>query len=413
MNARRLDIHIEELIDIKAFEEEFLEPLIAVDCIFGTGFRPPLDEKTRKILEIIDKKSKITVACDIPSGVCGDTGCADLGSAYADLTVTFEYPKVGHISDLGNLLSGSVEVIPIGIGISPDEYYQEAEFLSREEVLENISRRDRLSHKKTYGHTLIAGGSPGMSGAIVLAAKGALRSGAGLVTCAVTRSIAAEVAAGSVSSMNLILEDGMSGAPAEGSADRILSHIKKRAIDALLIGPGLDCGAGARNFLREILEGIPKEIALVLDADALNILASSTEEVRKYKFQNLVLTPHPGEMGRLLNISTEEVQLNRIASAKKLSEITGATVILKGYRSLIVKKDKVFINPTGNPGLATGGSGDILAGMVASFAGQGDDVFIAAMKASWIHGRSADMEAWEKSESFILPEDIIGKFWKV
>lgn len=412
-NAGLYEGEFEVLREVAALEAALTRPAIAVDCIFGTGFRPPLGEDVKNILEIISENSKIILACDIPSGVSGDTGIADEDALKADLTVTFEYPKIGHIADAGATLTGSLEVIPIGIGLSPEKYFEDAELTGQKELLSINSRRRRDTHKKTFGHTLIVGASPGMSGAVIMAARGALRSGAGLVTCAVPKGLSSEVAAGSLSSMELLLDEDSRGQIRGAAADKVIEYINSRNVDAVLIGPGLGAGDEVARFIRDILSSISKRTTVVLDADALNSFRGKAEELRSFGLDSLILTPHPGEMGRLISADTAYVQKNRITAAEKLSKSAGAIVLLKGYRSIISGNGWVYINPTGNAGMSTGGSGDVLAGMIASLCGQGYDALSSALTACWMHGKSADIAAWSKSESFILPEEIIENLWRV
>ncbi|MFH1414539.1 MAG: NAD(P)H-hydrate dehydratase [Elusimicrobiota bacterium] len=376
---------------------------IVVDCIFGTGFRPPLENNLKDILDIINKKSKITVACDIPTGVNGNTGEADPGSIQADLTVTFAYPKTGHIRGDGSLFTGTLEVVDIGIDLSPEEYLDKEEFVLRQDCEAYFTRRKKDTHKKTYGHILVVGGSPGMSGAVTMSALGALRTGAGPVTSAVSRDIAARVAAGSMSSMTLELDTPAGYLAVENAAD-ILSFIEKRSIDCVILGPGMSTGQGQAELVKELLGKI--ECPVVLDADGLNNVAGDPGILKNRRYP-LLLTPHPGEMARITGKSGNEIAADRVKAAVYLANETGSVVLLKGFRSVITDGSQFFINSTGNPGMATGGSGDILSGMAAALIGQEMNLLESAKTAAWVHGRGGDIAAWAYGERYILPEDIL------
>jgi len=398
--ARKLNMRINEVSRINL--ESMLErKKIVVDCILGTGFNPPLKKDIKNILEIINKKSKITLSCDIPTGVNGNTGEADENSVIADATVTFEYPKIGHVVSPGCEFAGSVEVVKIGIDLSPSEYLENIEFTAESDCLGYFVRRKRAAHKKSFGHVMVIGGSPGMEGAVSMTALGALRAGAGLVTCAVSRNIAKAVAGHTMSAINLELDN--SGYLTEKNFHQIKQHIDARHIDSIVVGPGLTAGEGQQKLVENLLR--KTDMPVVLDADGLNCV-SNNPEVLKRKGET-VITPHPGEMSRLSGRPVSEILQNREETVKEISNKYDCVVVLKGFRSLIASGDKVFVNSTGNPGMATGGSGDVLSGIIAALVGEGFNPLDAARTGVWVHGRAGDLARFKNGERYILPEDIL------
>lgn len=400
----KTDVEVKEINDPVILEEALKRKKIVVDCIAGTGFKPPLKSEWKDILEIINKKSKITISCDIPTGINGDTGEADEFSADADVTVTFEYPKIGHVLKDGAIFTGSLEVVNIGIDLSPQEYLQDIELISRQDCSDYFSRRKKRSHKKDFGHILVIGGSPGMEGAPAMAALGALKSGAGLVTCGIGKSACTIVSGYTMSSMRLPLEETERGYLSAANTEKILDFIERRNIDSVVIGPGISVEKESAELVRTLVERIDKPV--VLDADGINVLAGYTEIIKKRKFPT-VLTPHPGEMSRLGNISSKDIQNNREEYIKDLSNELNCIVLLKGYRSLVSDGNEIYVNSTGNPGMATGGTGDVLSGLIGSLIGQGFGIMDAVRTGCWVHGFSGDIASWKSSCRYMTPEDIL------
>ncbi len=408
--AAKLSIPVRGITDPSELKEVLKTPSIAVDCLFGTGFRPPLDSYSRGILEIINKNSKITLACDIPSGVNGDSGDADGGAVSADITLSFEFPKIGHLLGPGAELTGTLEIAGIGTGVSPEKFFQEAELTVPGDIDFYFRRRKRDTHKKVFGHVLVLGGSPGMAGAPGMAVLGALRAGAGLVTCAAGKSVAEAAAGWAASSMQLHLEENPDGSIKSGSAGMISGYAGRRNVDCLLIGPGLGAGKEQSELVKRVIEGSGSPV--LIDADGLNALSGRLELLRECR-QPVLLTPHPGEFERIAGYGCGKSLPERIKAARDLSERTGSAVLLKGYRSIIASEGEVFINPTGGPALAAGGSGDVLAGICGALMGQGVTPFDAARAGAWVHGRAGDISAWHTNERYVLPEDILNNLWRV
>ncbi|MGM0441232.1 MAG: NAD(P)H-hydrate dehydratase [Elusimicrobiota bacterium] len=383
---------------------------IVVDCLLGTGFSPPLRDPLKNILEIINKKSKIILACDIPTGVDGNTGEADNCGVRADCTVTFGYPKLGHYKFPGSEYTGSLENIDIGLGIYPDNYLENIEFITRRECDGYFSKRNRKTHKKDYGHVLIIGGSPGMDGAVLMAAKGALNTGAGLVTAGIPESLAASVSNNILSAMSLSLAEDKAGFLSLENFERIKKFIDQRGVDALVLGPGMGTEKSTRNLVYKLLQKIKKPV--VIDADGLNNLAGN-KKILKKRTNPTVITPHPGEMARLLDTNTEKLLENRIESAKNFSREYKCTTVLKGYRTVVTDGNMAFVNSTGNPGMATGGTGDILSGITGSLIGQGFKLMESCKMGVWIHGRAGDISAWHYGEKFTSPASLLNSLGNI
>ncbi|MDZ4198850.1 MAG: NAD(P)H-hydrate dehydratase, partial [Kiritimatiellia bacterium] len=263
--------------------------------------------------------------------------------------------------------------------------------------------RVRSSHKGTYGHVLLIGGSRGSAGAIALAARAAARSGAGLTTALVPAPIQEVVASASLETMvhgGAATETGSLAASAwDAWADRV------EEFDAVLIGPGLSRHPDSRLLVRRVLADC--RTPLVIDADGLNALAGDARLMRRARCPVLI-TPHPGELARLLGRSVADIQGDRAASARDAANETGAIVTLKGAGTIVTARERTpFINLTGNPGMATGGSGDVLAGLLTGLAGQGIEPFEACKAAVFLHGRAGDMAAWRMSQTGMIAGDIV------
>ncbi|MGM0568484.1 MAG: NAD(P)H-hydrate dehydratase [Elusimicrobiota bacterium] len=385
---------------------------IAVDCILGTGFKPPLRKNVGRILEIINKNSKIILSCDIPTGVDGSTGEADKNAVKADATVSFEYPKTGQIINSGSKFAGSIETVKIGTGIRPEEYLKEFELICRDDCRAYFKKRNKFSHKNNYGHVMVIGGKKGMEGAPSMSAAGALKSGAGLVTCAVSDKVYPNMPQYSLSSMALLLK----GREEEGnisfdSAGKILEFAEKRKITSAVIGPGLGACLQSKRLVFELVKKL--KCPVVIDADGLNVIAGKPDILKERKKRSTVLTPHPGEMRRLCGSETD-MSLNEAAkTAAGFALKYSLTLVLKGYRTIVTNGKKTFINSSGNPAMAVGGSGDILSGIIGTLAAQHNNPLEAAKTGVWVHGRAGDLAAWNGSERSALPEDFLAKMEKV
>ena len=321
--------------------------------------------------------------------------------------MTFAAPKVAHVFPPAADAVGEMVVTDLGIPArlvdDVEEEGGDLHLLMGEELADLLPARDAGAHKGDFGHALIVAGSPGKAGACILAARAAVRAGAGLVTAAVPEPILQTVELG----LDRIddagcLPAGASGHLGERAADVVLEAAEGKAV--LALGPGLGTEPFTVAAIRRIALECP--LPLVLDADGLNAFEGKAGDLAARRAET-ILTPHPGELGRLLGISTAQIQEDRIAAARGAAEETGAIVVLKGHMTLIASGTAVFVNPTGNPGMATGGTGDVLTGLIAGFLAQGLDALDAAVLAVYLHGLAGDLAAARLGEISLAAGDLI------
>lgn len=385
---------------------------LIVDALLGTGLRQEpsglMAEAIGDVARAADHGTPI-VAVDLPSGLPSDTGEVAWPTVRASVTVTFAAPKHGHVMPPACNRVGELVVAGIGItaetvaGCAGDLFLLEAQDAARA-----FPARPPDAHKGTYGHLLIVAGAVGKTGAAILAATGALRSGVGLVTVATPEPALALVAAGRPEVMTEPLPVSPSGDLTPEALERALALASTR--DAAVIGPGLGQGAGTRAFVREFVKRCP--VPLLVDADGLNSLAPSEREGGALdalrRDAATVLTPHPGEMARLAGVGTADVQRARLDLARRLAQDTGALVVLKGQRTLVCRPDgRTAVNPTGNPGMATGGTGDVLAGIVGALLAR-HDAWTAATAGVYLHGLAGDYGAERLGQESLLAGDVAG-----
>ena len=378
---------------------------VIVDGLFGTGLRGELDEPARAIVAVLNAAAVPILAVDVPSGLDADRGTPLGDAVQATLTVTFAYPKVGLLLYPGAELAG--EVVVADIGILPEALEQVAprqRLLTPASFAGSLPRRPRDSHKGTYGHLLVLAGAVGKGGAAVLCGRAALRAGAGLVTVAAPAPALGPLLASTPELMTEPLADHQGGwAFSSRDTARMLRLFDGK--DAAVFGPGVGTEPMARALTEWLIASSP--VPLVLDADGLNCLAGQIGWLKR-KSGALVLTPHPGELARLLACSVPHVQADRVAAARRLAIDYGVTVVLKGARTVVASPQGIAsINPTGNAGMASGGMGDALAGMVGSLLGQGLDPQEAAETAVFWHGAAADRVASRQGEAGLLASDVI------
>lgn len=401
-----MSIHIvtsaEELAEHSALLSNH-PPTLILDAVVGTGFQPPLRGLALDTLQWLRSAASLPpiLAIDLPSGWNSDTsaGSADAGSEScegatypADAVVTFTAPKPAHLfSRLTRRLSQPIVVAPIG---SPEEAVVSAERMHWSGSSKTMTEADRPadSNKGMFGHVLIVGGSSGKSGAPAMASLACLRSGAGLVTAAVAPSVLPLVAGITPELMTHALAVSPEGEISrENLAPERLKALLK-GITVLAVGPGLGTSEEASAFVLGLLE--EAKHPAVVDADALNILSKHMDRLPEFaKDRTLVLTPHPGEMGRLTGLETKQVQADRIRIARDFAERNNVILVLKGWRTLIAHPDgAIAVNSTGNPGMAKGGSGDLLTGMVAALLAQHPKEAKSAVEAAvYLHGLAADI----------------------
>ncbi len=381
---------------------------ILVDGLLGTGITGPARGPVAGAIRYINSNASrgFVVAIDLPSGLNADTGAAPGDVVFADETVTIGLPKKGLLLPRAIEYTGCLEVVDIGIPwelIEPLEAGRE--LITAADLRSFMPRRLRMTHKGTYGHALILAGSLDYPGAPRLALGAALRSGSGLVSAYVPEGIRDVVAGFLPEAIVRGVPMTETGSMAASAWDTVKTRLAE--FSAILIGPGMTTHPATRELVLRVLAESP--VPVVLDADAINVLAGQAVLVAKAK-SAVVLTPHPGELGRLLGCSPAVVQEEREATLLKAVEKSGATVVLKGAGTLVATPGKsVHMNMSGNPGMATGGTGDVLAGLLISQMAQGIEPFDAARAAVYLHGHAGDSVALRGSQHTLMASDLIGE----
>lgn len=369
-------------------------PGLIVDGLLGTGSNGAPRGLMSRLIEWINAEAQhaFVLSVDIPSGINADSGIAEGAAVRADLTVTMGLPKTGLIRPEALPNIGNLEVADIGIPfefIEDTDGCEEAALIDRSDLF--IPRRERDSHKGSYGHVLLIGGSKGFTGAIAMAARAALRSGAGLVSVLTPEEVWPVVAQACGP------EVMVHSFPMLGKLNLDFSKDWKNA-DAVLAGPGLGRTEETKAFVENLCKAC--NVPLVLDADALCV---SPEKIAAASCP-VILTPHPGEFERLFGAPVTD----RWAQAREAAEQIGQTLVLKGAGTLVAEPGKkLAVNLTGNPGMATGGSGDVLAGILTAFLGSGMEPFDAAMTAVYLHGLAGDIAAEDVTQESLIATDII------
>ncbi|HKN14886.1 MAG TPA: NAD(P)H-hydrate dehydratase [Candidatus Binatus sp.] len=383
-------------------------PSAVVDAIFGTGLHAEVKDGTRRAIEIVNSFAVPTVAVDIASGVNSDTGAVMGAAIRASLTVTFGFAKFGHVSYPGAADCGELRIVDIGFAPRAiEEIAPRGRFLERADLQHLIRPRPIDSHKGMYGHPLVIAGGRGKSGAVLLASRAALRAGAGLVTAAVPESIQPIVAAGQAELMTEPIADRdghFDGAHAPDALKMLLP-----GKNALIVGPGIGVSDDTKRLVEWLIsDACAPERPMLIDADGLNALAAIGCGVLKRAHGPVVLTPHPGEAARLLGVTTTTINDDRVSAARNLMELTRATVLIKGARSVIASPDgDIFVNSTGNPGMSTPGVGDALSGIVGALLGQHMRPLDALALGVFLHGDAADRVAQRMGRVGYIAGDVI------
>ncbi|MCC6477180.1 NAD(P)H-hydrate dehydratase [bacterium] len=393
-----LEMPIEE---IRVAEElDFSEHDLVIDAIFGTGPSREISGLTAEVIEALNQTPATVISVDVPSGVDASTGEVDSVAVWADYTVTFQYGKPGLYLPPGRDYAGEVEIAPISLPAEMEKLQLSPWRLpDDEDVWSVIPSRPRGSHKGYFGKLLIVAGSRGMSGAARLCAQAALRTGAGLVTLAVPETIRPE-AAQSPELMTVGLPETSSGCFKAESYEALKSYVEWA--DVIAVGPGMGQDKATAAFLKLLLAaGKP----IVIDADALNLI--SAHKLHDLIPRESILTPHPGEFSRLTG-QTSVSSYERIETASRFAESRALTIVLKDAPSVCVTPDgEFFINPTGNAGLAKGGSGDVLTGVIAALRAQHVGMVEAAWAGVYLHGRAADLAVERIEPAALTARDVI------
>jgi NAD(P)H-hydrate epimerase len=404
----RLGLPVIEISDSQAWElhaPQVTACTLLVDAIFGTGLNAPLAGLLETVVADINGSGVPIVAIDLPSGLSADSHEPIGDSIEASVTVTLAAPKLSLILPPAETRAGDIVIADIGI---PAEIVEgldgpRVELLTRAGMRELVTPRSPDTHKGDYGRVLVVAGSRGKTGAAHLCASGALRSGAGLVTVATPTCCLPIVASLGVEYMTHPLDES-----ADGVSATAVDPLLEIARDVVAVGPGIGQEPATKTFVRALVDRATTP--LVIDADGLNAFAGAPDRLAGREGRDVIITPHPGEMARLVGMSTDEVQRNRIDVARNFASAHHVYVVLKGHRTVIATPDeKVFINPTGNPGMSTGGTGDVLTGMVAAWLAQLLDAEAACKLAVYLHGLAGDLAETELGEIAMTASDVVAR----
>ncbi len=403
---RKTDAEVSQNCTARALADVISWSDILVDAMLGVGLSSPLKGVYARAANMMNASGRPVVAVDIPTGIDADTGAVMGTAVKADLTVTMALLKRGLVLHPGAEYAGMVRVADIGI---PAEVIEEEKvtlsLLDRGSAWGVIGNRKRDAHKGDYGHLMIIAGSPGKAGAAVMAARGALRTGAGLVSVATPNSLVPVIQSQIFEAMCVPAAESMEGTLGIGSEEELLKAAG--AMNAVAIGPGLTTHFETAQVVRNLVQRVT--VPVVIDADGLNALAGYADILKRAKAP-VILTPHPGEMGRLLGMPAAEVQKDRVGVASGFAQKYHITLVLKGAGTVVAVPDgRAFINSTGNPGMATGGTGDVLTGMIGGLLAQGLTAAQAACFGVYLHGLAGDIAAKEKSEVCMIAGDLIEK----
>ncbi len=380
------------------------EHAIWVDAVFGTGLNSDIRGHCRDAIDLVNSFDRPVLAVDIPSGINADTGQVCGTCIRADVTVTFAFPKIGHAVFPGRNFTGDMKIIDIGIPPHIADTIAPRQFLvTRANVARSLIQRPPDSHKGDTGHLLTIAGSTGKTGAAVMTCLAAMRTGAGLVSLGAPKSLNTVLETMLVEAMTAPLAETCEGALSENASDEIDRLLKGK--QCVAIGPGLGTATETGQLVRKLLRKC--ELPMVIDADGLNSIAGQNTILTKLKAP-AVLTPHPGEMARLTGLSTDQVQRDRVGCARDFATATGTIIVLKGAGTVIALPDgRVHINTTGNPGMASGGMGDVLTGIIAGLITQGYSPETSAVAGVYLHGAASDAIASAGESIGYLASDVI------
>ena len=405
----RLGVTVVEIADEQSWELHFSEIsqcTLLVDAIFGTGLKDAVSGMIETVIADVNAAEIPIVSIDLPSGMSADTPHLVGDCIQASMTVTLAAPKLPLVLPPAEDRAGDVVIADIGIPYEVIDALEgtHVELLTPEQVRQLIEPRAADSHKGDYGRVTVVAGSLGKTGAAHMAAMAALRSGAGLVTVATPAACLPIVAAMGPEYMTEAL-----GGPGSGTVDaEAVTAVLELAHDVVACGPGLGRSAAVRGFMRGLLERAT--VPLVIDADGVTVLADEPGALVGREDRDVIITPHPGEMARLVAMSIDEVQANRIEVASSFATSHHLYVVLKGHRTVIATPEgRVYINPTGNPGMATGGTGDVLTGMIAAWLAQLLDAEAACRLAVFLHGAAGDLAEAEEGQVAMMATDLLAQ----
>lgn len=396
--CKKLEIEILQIDSVKKFSIDFSNSELIIDAIMGIGFKGKLTGWKAELILKINALNIPIIAIDIATGIDADTGSAEV-AIKADFTLTMASPKYGQLIGEGREKTGKLEIIDIGI---PPKIYslkkETAELIDSQTI--KFPLRNKFSHKGNYGKIGIIAGSDGYSGAAIMASKAALRAGGGLIYLFHPQELHGV--------FDAIIPEIITKTIKESMLDKINFHILAKELsklDVLLIGPGISVNSKTSEMVTEILKFWEKP--LVLDADAINILSENKEILQLIKSKNVLVTPHVGEFSRLTGYSIEEIQNDSLKIIKDFYDNYKINILLKSATSIFYNGEKFYFNTTGNDGLSTGGSGDVLAGIIISFLGQKLSIKDSAITGAYLLGKTAEFLSEKRQTNSIIPTDII------
>jgi ADP-dependent NAD(P)H-hydrate dehydratase / NAD(P)H-hydrate epimerase len=401
--VQKLPIPLHVLVDSQEIDSlDFSRAFLIVDGLFGTGLKREITGRFAKVINDINKCTAPTVSLDIPSGMDSDSGQRLGACVHADVTYTYGLAKPGQFSYPGKVYCGDIKVVDIGI---PPEVIENAqlyiELLGPNNSGCSLPGRVPDGHKGSHGHLLIIGGSPGKTGAAILAAKGGLRSGSGLVSMCVSQSSNDIYESALHEAMTITVTGSENSALDIDDYPTIKKAISGKS--ALVVGPGIGLAEGSCELVKKIYN--EASMPLVIDADGLNALATDAQSIQCEDKDLRILTPHPGEMARLTGMSTKEIQENRIEITRDFSMRNNVYVILKGAATIVGAPDgRIAVNSSGNPGMGTGGMGDVLAGIIGGLLAQKLSAWNASCLGVYVHGLAADHIAQTMKQGYLATE---------
>lgn len=401
-----------EVPDVETFHKvknQMVHHDLFIDGILGTGINSDVRTFYKEVINTVNGVGKPVFSIDIPSGLNADTGEAMGTCINATATATFGFAKVGHVLHPGKVLTGDLKVIDIGIpGFIAAKKKPLIHLMDKEMIPAMFPNRLFDSHKGDYGHLMAVAGSIGKTGAAALACNSAMACGTGLVTLGIPESVNLAMEPQVTESMTLPLPDNPSlqGTLAASALERIQECAAGKS--AMAVGPGLGLTPDTVELVQAMMvHTCLADLPMVIDADAINALVQDSSILKKRKAPS-ILTPHPGEMARLTDRTVAEIQENRIKSAQQVAEAFNVIVVLKGALTVVALPDnRIYLCPTGNPGMASGGMGDVLTGMIAGFAAQGFTAQNAAVAGTYIHGLCGDILAKTRGKFGFTASDII------
>ncbi|RLC49148.1 MAG: bifunctional ADP-dependent NAD(P)H-hydrate dehydratase/NAD(P)H-hydrate epimerase [Candidatus Cloacimonadota bacterium] len=422
--------YIENEQDLDKWKDAFVNYNVFIDAIFGVGLKGAVKGFRQQLIETINHLNRICIGVDIASGVDAETGKIGSVAIKCNYTITMAFPKYGHLLFPGREYTGKLFVVDIGIPKRVQEFkssrrqefkksrVQEVERPSKlvnnyaellEDVRSLIPARKMNSHKGNYGKVGIIAGSPGLTGAAIMSANACLEMGAGLITVIHPKSIGTILENNLLEIMTYGVDETEEFSIAYTALNKIMNFCKN--LDAVAVGPGLSRNPNTQKLIRDFL--LNNQLPAVIDADAINAFENHNDTLEELTGKPYIFTPHLVEFSRLYNISLEEIKDNPLHTAKQFAKQYKVVLLLKGATSIITDGNRLTFNITGNPGLSTGGSGDVLTGIILALLGQGLSIYDSARIGAFIHGKVADVIKNEFGEISITPAKLIRNIYRV